>query len=640
MTTGSDQIDLALVPDFRIGTLLVCPSACRITANGEDTRVEPRVMEVLVALWSGLGKTVTRDQLIEKCWSGRAVSDDAVTRIIAKVRQIGRASPHPHFVIATVPKVGFRLEFPVPGVEISSTPDRSAASPSNGLISGRLAAVGRILQTMPRSVVAGTIVMAACASILLALLWIRSAVQPVAAARVLVTPINVVQANPELHRLAAKSTTSIVESLAGAGLQTLMSTSAVSRGSASRQDLMLAGSADYDGSTYHMNITISVPESALVLWSGTFQRPATELRGLEQEVAFDMASLLGCTSKETNQSAGGISHVTMSALLNACESMIGWRSGRALESTQRLLALAPTLATSHAFRALALEDRAQQLDHLIKEARDLRENALSEARSALAIDQNCVAAHVALAKILASEPNFTASEHHFRQALAIDPDDSRALDQYGRFLQQVGRSGAALETIGRILTGPGRLIREAFLRAMNGDTAAAERLLEELELIRPSWVPGARYMVTTFWTKPQVGLAKLHAFARSEGARDIACIEAHLKTMIAPRSRPRPGLANACEQFAVDWKVRMLAQQGDIDGAYALMKVLPNSRSYYSFLFYPEMGAFRQDKRFMPLVEQLGLLRYWRETNQWPDFCAEPDLPYNCQAWRSKAAPH
>jgi hypothetical protein len=37
----------------------------------------------------------------------------------------------------------------------------------------------------------------------------------------------------------------------------------------------------------------------------------------------------------------------------------------------------------------------------------------------------------------------------------------------------------------------------------------------------------------------------------------------------------------------------------------------------------------RRDPRFMPLAAQVGLVDYWEKTGKWPDFCAEPDLPYD-----------
>jgi hypothetical protein len=49
------------------------------------------------------------------------------------------------------------------------------------------------------------------------------------------------------------------------------------------------------------------------------------------------------------------------------------------------------------------------------------------------------------------------------------------------------------------------------------------------------------------------------------------------------------------------------------------------------------MKRFRHDARFMPLMERIDLVRYWRETGQWPDFCSEADLPYDCEAATRRA---
>jgi hypothetical protein len=49
-------------------------------------------------------------------------------------------------------------------------------------------------------------------------------------------------------------------------------------------------------------------------------------------------------------------------------------------------------------------------------------------------------------------------------------------------------------------------------------------------------------------------------------------------------------------------------------------------------LFRPALAGFRRDPRFMQLATRIGLTRYWRATGQWPDFCREPTLPYDCKA--------
>jgi hypothetical protein len=36
------------------------------------------------------------------------------------------------------------------------------------------------------------------------------------------------------------------------------------------------------------------------------------------------------------------------------------------------------------------------------------------------------------------------------------------------------------------------------------------------------------------------------------------------------------------------------------------------------------------------VAQRLGLLNYWRLSGEWPDFCFQPDLPYDCKAEAAK----
>jgi hypothetical protein len=49
-------------------------------------------------------------------------------------------------------------------------------------------------------------------------------------------------------------------------------------------------------------------------------------------------------------------------------------------------------------------------------------------------------------------------------------------------------------------------------------------------------------------------------------------------------------------------------------------------------LFRANMRDFRRDRRFMPLAETLGLVRYWQSGHVLPDFCSDIDLAYDCAA--------
>ncbi len=106
MTNGI-TIDLAREADFPLGALQVRPAAREVEAKAGKQTLEPRVMQVLVALARRSPSVVSRDELIAKCWAGRVVGDDAIHRCIARLRRL--AASYGGFVVETVPKVGYRL---------------------------------------------------------------------------------------------------------------------------------------------------------------------------------------------------------------------------------------------------------------------------------------------------------------------------------------------------------------------------------------------------------------------------------------------------------------------------------------------------------------------------------------------------
>ena len=67
------QVVLAREPRFTLGRVKVRPELREVVSGARREILEPRVMQVLVALARADGEIVTRDELIEYCWSGRIV---------------------------------------------------------------------------------------------------------------------------------------------------------------------------------------------------------------------------------------------------------------------------------------------------------------------------------------------------------------------------------------------------------------------------------------------------------------------------------------------------------------------------------------------------------------------------------------
>ena len=104
-------IQLAGETAFRLGKASVHPATRQILYDGRSETIEPRVMLVLVALYQGRGRVVSRDELIARCWEGRVVGDDAINRAISRVRDLGRSLDNA-FQLETIAKVGYRLILP------------------------------------------------------------------------------------------------------------------------------------------------------------------------------------------------------------------------------------------------------------------------------------------------------------------------------------------------------------------------------------------------------------------------------------------------------------------------------------------------------------------------------------------------
>jgi DNA-binding winged helix-turn-helix (wHTH) protein len=107
------EVDLLGEAPFVIGRLSVRPRTLEIEGPDSSTTVEPRVMEVLVALYRAQGETLSRDELNAVCWMGRVVSLDAQTQAVARLRRV--LAQDSSVEVETVSKIGYRLRINTQG---------------------------------------------------------------------------------------------------------------------------------------------------------------------------------------------------------------------------------------------------------------------------------------------------------------------------------------------------------------------------------------------------------------------------------------------------------------------------------------------------------------------------------------------
>ena len=95
------------------------PARLCIAGPKGTSRLEPRVMDVLVALAARAPDPVSREALIDAVWGGAVVTDGVLSRCISILRDsLGDDCTAPRF-IQTLSKKGYRLLPPVGYIESS-----------------------------------------------------------------------------------------------------------------------------------------------------------------------------------------------------------------------------------------------------------------------------------------------------------------------------------------------------------------------------------------------------------------------------------------------------------------------------------------------------------------------------------------
>lgn len=111
---------------FRLDDWYVDPDAGRITRQGAEIKLEPKVMALLVFLAKHAGKVVSREAIEAEVWKNVVVGYDALASTVIKLRKaLGDNSRQPRY-IETVSKKGYRLIAPV---QMSPPNKPSAVSP-------------------------------------------------------------------------------------------------------------------------------------------------------------------------------------------------------------------------------------------------------------------------------------------------------------------------------------------------------------------------------------------------------------------------------------------------------------------------------------------------------------------------------
>jgi DNA-binding winged helix-turn-helix (wHTH) protein/tetratricopeptide (TPR) repeat protein len=627
-------IILANEPIFRLGPLIVDPRQRRIEHDdGRSEFVEPRVMQVLVALVRAKDLFLTRDDLAYSCWEGRIVGDDAINRTLSRLRRVAEGIGAGAFRIETLSKVGYRLVPELVTAEATARVGYSLRDVASA--NDAPAAKARSERPARRHILSATLLICALSSIGL-VVW-RSC-QREATVGVAVAPA---AATPESTTLARDLTAKLgmLSSVTEGPVRLL------DRGKVGDSDLLFQVEASPAGREVEASLVL-LSDRREVLWSKDLRRPQVELADLKQQLAFTAGTVLQCALEATSVRSGRLDRQTLKIYLNACAAYAdvtedNYRDLRA--QLARVTQLAPRFEP--AWRRLLVADSGIVRNFNFDESLAASDRVRLEQTVAASRRVNPTMPEIYLGQaVLAPVSAFSDRLHLIDRAVETGPDDAELLKTRSIFLMQVGRLHESVDD----MRSAARLdaLSPTTRQDLVATLASAGKLAEAKEELRKAeqvW-PGAAILLNArYFVDLRFGDPKEAIRIRNSGALRISGAPLH-GSFLEARASPTPtnvekALRDARSYFsheplAIVQLSQALVAFGREDELFA---VILNGRQRYDVddllevIYRPAFRKFHHDPRMMRVAARLGLLGYWRTSGKWPDFCFDPDLPYDCQ---------
>jgi DNA-binding winged helix-turn-helix (wHTH) protein len=595
--TGPDAapVELAKEPQFRLGGVTVTPTSREIASpDGSRQVLEPRVMQVLVALHRAHGAIVSRDELIRTCWGGTVVGEGSINRAISLLRRAAEEIGGGAFRVETIAKVGYRLV--VPG---STAPGEGAP---------RAPAPARL----------GLAVLAvlAAAAVVALVLWRPAPEGP--AYSVSVVPF-------ETSGAAQGFEEELLSNLSGQDVPI----------SAGIETLTLAGMVEERDGAIRVNARLVAAGTGEVVWSGAIERSPQDAGGIEAAAAA-VGSIVQCTLAGANDGGSAIPLDLLAGYARTCELGYRGQSAQGVRIAREITRRAPDFAAgwfalSH--HAITLYSRQPNEDA------GLRKEALAAAERLIALRPEAQDGY--LSKFVVTDPTRTLErERLLRRAMELEPIYFDGAQAYLRdFLLEAGRLEEAFQFSRAVLqqhpevagghggvfltaaaTGRWRLAEQALERIGQLDTAAMPGLSWRKAVWQQDWAEAERTLPAGHPAQEQAAVAAYRALAAGGPAGKAAA---------AARVEALP------EGCCLGLRVELLTQLGQRGEAIALLDRyasarLPGRRPGLPLLWDPALRPLLYDPAIEPILRRSGWIAYWSETGVVPDVCRNADAPAFC----------
>src|SRR2546428_7256022 len=449
---------------FRIGPWLIQPSLNTISQNGTSTRLEPKVMEVLVCLSHRAGEAIPKEELLQTVWPDTFVSDDVLKRSVSELRRVFEDNAREPRIIQTIPKRGYRLV--------------AAVKRDNGQILANLGTPQAIEAEQPQArpririwkialLTLGIVVFVCGLLLVFNIAGIRDRLfdksGPALIRSLAVLPLQNLSGDPSQDYFADGMTEELITELSRLSSLRVISRTSVMRYKNSNKPLpeiarelgvqgIIAGSVFRSGDRVRTTAQLIYAPQDKNIWAQSYERDLKDVLALQSTVASAIAEEI-----RVKMTAGEQAQLNSQRPVNlkAHEAYLQGRYHLQLEQNAvfkkdkaRLMDAENEKAQEY-FRQAIKEDPDYASPYLgIWDAmassplpnRDWMQRAKPLLLKALQLDDSLAEAHRDLASVRHRyEWDWTGTEKEYQRAIQLAPSNADAHDEYAGFLAQMAR---------------------------------------------------------------------------------------------------------------------------------------------------------------------------------------------------------
>ena len=499
------------MPQLRIGDWALDRATNQIRRGSEVVHLEPKAVDLLIALAQRADQVVSREELLAEVWSGVVVSDDVLTQGVIKLRKaLGDTSKDPCY-IQTIPKRGYRLIAPVTSGSDANPPHlvRRAKTPA------RAANVRWITGA------------AAIATALFAGYWLYSRAGPDSdsspvrplqendiSPKVIVYPFKEVESDPWQTLLARGITARLITDLGRfpdiriiALQDATRSYGEQTRNESRSGDYVVKGEVQRSGDKIRLYVRLTEATSGESLWSEQYDRPYSDLLSLQDELTRQVLDKLqiSVSDAELRRRARPYTRNLQAYeyFLSAQSALLVRRKSdndAAREKYLRAIELDPTFARAHA--GLALTYAADRRNRWTADGVAALAKAFELAKSARQMDPDIPETHFALAYVNMERGALSEAVDNLRDASRLNPSYADAYALMAAIQTYRGRPQETIpliQTAMRLMPDPGYLYFLILGRAFFflGDTESASLYLRQALARNPENIESHLYLAAT-----------------------------------------------------------------------------------------------------------------------------------------------